>query len=254
MMNNVQNNEGEPVLPAAESEIGAGKDGHVYDRPLEIDLENENDDSLVFIARHINPGSHVLELGVATGYFSRFLSGKLDCTVDGVEMDPAMASQARPFLSQLVVGNLEEMDLSRHFPAAAYDWVVLADILEHLRDPAFVLKQLPGLLRPGGRVIISIPNTAYAGLVLELLGGGLNYREEGLLDRTHLRFYTKSSFTALLQELGYQVESVEPVRLPLERSEFAASLNHYAVPLARYLAARPEATAYQYVFTAAPES
>lgn len=242
-----------PEYPC-ESEPEPRADGHVYDRPLEIDMENENDDSLVFIARHINPGSRVLELGVATGYFSRFLSGKLGCTVDGVELDPQMAGQARPFLSRLVVGDLETMELSGEFPQATYDWVVLADILEHLRDPSLVLKQLPGLLAEGGKVIISIPNTAYAGLILELLGGGLTYRSEGLLDRTHLRFYTRSSFTALLQEIGYTVESAELVRLPLERSEFFPSLSHYAVPLAHYLASRTEAIAYQYVFTAVPRA
>ena len=212
--------------------------------------EMHTDEHFDRIARHIPPGSRVLELGVATGYFSRFLSGKLNCLVDGVEINPVMAARAEPDLNRLVTADLETLDLKESFPQQLYDRIILADILEHLKAPAFVLKQLPALLKEDGQIIISIPNAAYAGLILELLGGGFNYRSEGILDRTHLRFYTQSSFRALLEELGFTVISAEPVKLPLSRSEFFPTLDQIAVPFTRFLTARPEATAYQYVFTA----
>lgn len=226
-------------------------DGPLYQRQEEIDLENSGD-SLALIARHITPGSEVLELGVATGYFSRFLNEKRQCTVDGVEVDPGMAEQAAPWCRRLVVADLERERLADHLPPAAYDYVVCADVLEHLADPDAVLGQLSGMLKAGGRVIASIPNVAYAGLLLSLIEGDLDYRDVGLLDKTHRRFYTRKSSIDLFSRLGFRVEATEPVLLELEASELFEKLNHAVVPLKDYFCSRPEALAYQYVIVAAP--
>lgn len=222
------------------------KVGHRYSRRIDLDSQ----DSLARIARKIKRGSRILELGVATGYFSRFLRKKLECVVDGVEIDPVMAEEAKPWCRKLLVGDLEQVCLSEHFPQRSYDHVVCADVLEHLRDPAYVLEQLPDLLNRNGNVLISIPNIAYAGLILELISGGFSYRDEGLLDRTHLRFFTKTSFLDLLQTLSYTIVEVDRVHLPFEMSEFA-SIVEQADPLLRdRLAALPDSDVYQYIITA----
>lgn len=223
---------------------------HRYSRRIDLDSQ----DSLARIARKIKMSSRVLELGVATGYFSRFLRKKLECVVDGVEIDPVMAEEAKSWCRKLLVGDLEQVCLSEHFPRKSYDHVVCADVLEHLRDPAYVLKQLPDLLNRNGNVLISIPNIAYAGLILELISGGFSYRDEGLLDRTHLRFFTKTSFLDLLQALSYTIVEVDRVHLPFEMSEFA-SIVEQADPLLRdRLLALPDSDVYQYIITAEPSS
>ena len=219
---------------------------HRYSRRIDPDSQ----DSLARIARKIKRGGIVLELGVATGYFSRFLREKLECVVDGVEIDPVMAEEAKPWCRKLLVGDLEQVCLSEHFTKRSYDHVVCADMLEHLRDPAYVLEQLPDLLNRNGNVLISIPNIAYAGLILELISGGFSYRDEGLLDRTHLRFFTKISFLDLLQALSYTIVEVDRVHLPFEMSEFA-SIVERADPLLRdRLIALPDSDVYQYIITA----
>jgi len=109
-----------------------------------------------------------------------------------------------------------------------------------------VLKQLPDLLNRNGNVLISIPNIAYAGLILELISGEFSYRDEGLLDRTHLRFFTKTSFLDLLQTLSYTIEGIDMVHLPFEMSEFG-SIVKKADPLLRdRLIALPDSDVYQY--------
>lgn len=221
---------------------------HVYHREVDI---NDND-SLALIARKISRDSRVLELGTATGYFSRFLKEQLNCTIDGAELDADMAKTAREYCQTLFVGNLEQERLSDHFPPAAYDFVICADVLEHLYNPETLLKQLKALLKPAGRVVISIPNVGYAGLILDLIEGGFQYRDEGILDRTHIRFFTRGSFTGLLSTLGYEVDSVEPVRRALNETEFFGRLDQLPVPLKNYLFARPDADAYQFVFVARP--
>ena len=99
---------------------------------------------------------------------------------------------------------------------------------------------------------VSIPNVGYAGLILDLIAGDFQYRDEGLLDRTHIRFFTRGSFTGILETLGYEVEAVEPVVRAFEDSEFFGRLDLYPVPLKNYLFARPDADAYQFVFVACP--
>jgi SAM-dependent methyltransferase len=221
---------------------------HVYERKIDPD----SGDSLALIARRVTPGSKVLELGTATGYFSRYLKEELGCEVDGIERDAAMAEAARPWCARMVVGDLERERLAQHFPVAAYDAIICADVLEHLYDPAVVISQLGELLKPGGDVIISLPNIAYAGLILDLIEGGFQYRDEGLLDRSHIRFFTRGSFTGYLQTLGFEVEEVVPVRRPLEESEFYGRLDMFPVPLKNYLYAKPDGDAYQFVFVARP--
>ncbi|RLB91148.1 MAG: hypothetical protein DRH50_11380 [Deltaproteobacteria bacterium] len=222
------------------------KVGHIYSRRIDLDSQ----DSLARIARKIKMSSRVLELGVATGYFSCFLQKQLECVVDGVEIDPVMAEESKLWCRKLLVGDLEQVCLSEHFSRKSYDHVVCADVLEHLRDPAYVLKQLPDLLNRNGNVLISIPNIAYAGLILELISGEFSYRDEGLLDRTHLRFFTKTSFLDLLQTLSYTIEGIDMVHLPFEMSEFG-SIVKKADPLLRdRLIALPDSDVYQYIITA----
>lgn len=223
---------------------------HRYSRQIDPDSQ----DSLARIARKIKRSSRILELGVATGYFSRFLQKKLDCVVDGVEIDPVMAEEAKPWCRKLLVGDLEQVCLSGHFPRKSYDHVVCADVLEHLRDPAYVLKQLPDLLNRNGNILISIPNIAYAGLILELISGRFSYRDEGLLDHTHLRFFTKTSSLDLLQTLSYTIVEVDRVHLPFEMSEFASIVEQADPVLRDRLLALPDSDVYQYIITAEPSS
>ncbi|MFA5810310.1 MAG: class I SAM-dependent methyltransferase [Thermoleophilia bacterium] len=224
---------------------------HIYERSEEIDITNSGD-SLALIARQVGEGSEVLELGVATGYFSRFLTERLGCKVDGVEIDPIMAEEARPQCRSLVVADLNEARLADHFPRASYDLLICADVLEHLADPRDILRQAEEMLRPGGMVIMSIPNVAYIGLVLGLLEGEFEYRGEGILDRTHRHFFSRRKLLELLKSSGYEAVQVEPVHLPLEQSEFFERLDHMSLPLTRYLLSRPDADVYQYVVAAKP--
>ena len=187
-----------------------------YDR--KADLEGE--DSLSAIARLIGRGATVLDLGAATGKLGAYLREHKECVCDGVELEPKAAALARSHYRTLLELNLESAILAEHFPAASYDAIVCADVLEHLRDPARVLDQLSPLLAPGGRIFLSIPNIGYAGVIAELLHGQFTYRPTGLLDDTHVRFFTRSSLLELLGKHGLHAVSVTPLHLPIQLSEF----------------------------------
>jgi predicted TPR repeat methyltransferase len=97
-----------------------------------------------------------------------------------------------------------------------FDFVVYADVLEHLVDPADVLKKSKVLLENDGILIISVPNVAHLWVRLQLLMGQWNYTERGILDKTHLRFFTRKSITKLLEENGFEILMLKVTPIPLE--------------------------------------
>src|SRR5215831_8025319 len=124
--------------------------------PHERRIQPESEDFLSQVAHLVPPGVRVLDLESSTGALGRFLREQKGCLVDGLEVDREVTSAARPFYRQVVEADLETCELRNLFPAHAYDVIVCADVLQHLRDPDRVLKQLPELLTPEAKLLLSI--------------------------------------------------------------------------------------------------
>jgi glycosyltransferase involved in cell wall biosynthesis len=153
----------------------------------------------------------VLEIGTATGYLTSEMV-KLGCSVTGVEQDPTMAEIARPYCHEMIVGDMETIDLSKF---GRFDAIVFGDVLEHLRNPREVLQKVHALLTPGGKVLMSLPNVANIWVRLNLLFGNFNYSRVGILDETHLRFFTLQTMKQLAAESGLDVISINATPIPL---------------------------------------
>ena len=233
---------GRPVTAAAATTSTAQ---HVYRR--EVDMGQRS--SLSVLAALVAAGSRVLDLGTGSGSLGRLLQQR-GCRVDGVTLSPAEREAAQDGYERLELLDLEQPGWEQRFERAAYDYVICADVLEHLREPERVLQACHGLLRADGWLLASVPNVAYAGMVLELMHGDWKYGPEGLLDRTHLRFYTRRSFGRLLAAQGWRVERVEPIDLTWYYTEFWTPFDRLPPAVARYLLAQPDASAYQLVFAA----
>ena len=126
--------------------------------------------------------------------------------VAGVELDHRAAVEAKKVLDDVIEGNIETLELP--FIEKRFDCILFADVLEHLIDPLEVLKKTRKFLKTDGSVIASIPNVQYLGLVSQLVEGNWTYQDEGILDRTHLRFYTYHEIIKLFDEAGYIISSV----------------------------------------------
>ncbi len=147
----------------------------------------------------------VLEIGCGAGELGRLLKER-GCFVAGVELVPEAAEAARRHLDQVVTADVEADGLP--FAPGSFDAVIFADVLEHLIDPWRVLREAAGLLAPGGRVIASVPNVQNADVIWRLLRGRWDYRERGILDRGHLRFFTLHGIREMFEQARLAVERV----------------------------------------------
>lgn len=222
---------------------------HVYARELP---ENERD-SLTVLCQWVTAGARVLDLGCGSGALGRHLRERLDCQVDGVTFNPLEADLARPSYRRVEVADLDDCDLLALFKGQKYDYIICADVLEHLKRPERVLAACQHLLAPPhGELLISIPNIGYAGLVADLLQGQFKYRDEGLLDRTHLRFFTRQSLFDFLSHAGWGLLSLDTVERPLADSEFITRFDDLPPSIARFLLSTPDALSYQFIARARP--
>lgn len=158
-----------------------------------------------------NTPVRVLDVGTWNGFLGRELARR-GHQLFGVEKDPHRASEAAGFYCELFVGDVETLP---DLPGAPFDVILCGDVLEHLREPLQVLKHLVCYLRPGGRLFVTVPNVAFIACRLALLFGVFHYRDRGIMDRTHLRFFTKATLGQLLREAGLAVDSIKGLPPPL---------------------------------------
>ena len=213
-----------------------------------IDLGNPNS-SHTQVLDLVGRSKTVLDVGCATGYLARHLASR-DCTVSGLEVEPDRAARAREHVEQVVVADLNVTSIADHFPAGSFEAIVFADVLEHILEPARVLREAVALLSPGGRIVISIPNVSHGALRLALLQGRWEYTDTGLLDRTHLWFYTRKSLLALVAEAGLGVEHlratvVDPLVAPVK-----IDLGGLPRTVIEWVRRQPDALHYQFILSA----
>jgi methionine biosynthesis protein MetW len=145
----------------------------------------------------------VLDVGCATGYLAEAIAAN-ECRVTGIELDTDAAEKASRFCRNVITGDAGDSDVLKQ-AGKSFDYIVCADILEHLADPWMVLSTFHGMLVKDGEVIVSVPNIAYWQMRWKLLLGRFDYTETGLLDRTHLRFFTVRTFIQTAESSGYDL-------------------------------------------------
>ena len=236
------------TIAAHNGETAAEKaDGTRYDFDIDVDSQSTHAKVVRLVGRH----KRVLELGCATGYMSRVLRDH-GCQVVGIELDPVMAARAEAYCDRLIVGDLDLLDLAEELGDDLFDVIVAADVLEHLKDPWAVLRSLRPYLRPDGYLVASLPNIAHGSVRLALLEGHFPYSKLGLLDSTHLRFFTLESLTRLFEEGDFVITHLERQELNIDRSEISFNKDKVPPELLNSLASDPESRTYQYLVLAHP--
>jgi O-antigen biosynthesis protein len=216
-----------------------------------IDLDS--DSVHADVVRLVDEDSRVLELGPATGYMTQAFNAR-GCSVVGIELDPEMAVKAEAFTERMIVGDIDKLDLDAELGEERFDAIVAADVLEHLRDPLRVIVELKKFLKPDGAFVISFPNVAHGSVRLSLLAGRFDYQDIGLLDATHLRFFTRESFEEMLDEADLGLAVLHRHELNLDASEVPVDMESVPVAVREQLESEPDARTYQYVVKALPMS
>jgi SAM-dependent methyltransferase len=161
------------------------------------------------LARIPRSARTILDVGCGAGRLGEAIKARQEAEVTGVELAETPAKAASGRLDRVLVGDVEEMGLP--FATGSFDAIVCGDVLEHLCDPGDFLQRARDWLSANGRLIASIPNVRHHTVVRSLLDGNWTYESAGLLDRTHLRFFTRGMIEAIFQEAGFRVAQIDVV-------------------------------------------
>ena len=161
------------------------------------------------------PPGTVLDVGCGGGATGQLVKDKFPGTrVIGIEINPSAAEHARRMLDRVVCAGVDDIDPARDMPNERISTVLLLDVLEHLYDPWRALQRIQRWLAPGTRVLASLPNLRNLATLSELAGGHFEYTENGVLDVTHVRFFTRASLRDLFGQTGFEVRRITPLTQP----------------------------------------
>lgn len=227
---------------------------HVYERDLLLGAATGSD-SLSLIYALIAPGSKVLDVGAGTGGLGQALKSQKACQVHGLTYNEEELQWLASRYDLALKVDLEKDPLPSEVLEGAYDVIVCADVLEHLRNARDVLHALGRCLGPEGRIVVSVPNVSHLSVLTSLLVGRMPRTHEGLLDATHVHFFERSSLERLCKDAGMAVCAMAAVRKHMSQTEFSR-LDYTALPLhvRQFMELQPDADVYQHVWTLRPAS
>ena len=221
--------------------IGLSKASSRYEPPESVRRSDVYDRNWILLD-WVGNGKRVLEVGCSTGFMSRLMVER-NCIVTGIEVDAEAADEARRYCEDVHVLDLNTCDWIGNIHKKAFDVVLLGDVLEHLADPARVLRQVGDVLSTDGSLVISLPNVVHWATRFKVLMGQFDYQPWGTLDHTHLRFFTLTNARELIESAGYRIIRFHPT--------FGGRMSGYARPVWRLLArSMPGLFAYQFLFEA----
>ncbi|MBQ3514259.1 MAG: glycosyltransferase [Lachnospiraceae bacterium] len=216
----------------------------------DFSLDMNSDNSLSLIARQLEKNKTILEFGPATGRLTKYMKEELSSTVDIVEIDATGYEKAIEFARDGFLGDIESYQWEETFAGREYDYILFADVLEHLRNPEKVLKVCKKYLKDEGRMIVSIPNVAHNSVLHNLLRNEFQYNSVGLLDNTHIHLFTYHSAKAMFESVGMSLVVEDATYIEEVQNEFKYSLKDTNPIEQEVLWIHPFGRVYQFVFTA----
>jgi len=153
----------------------------------------------------------ILDIGCGSGEFGEYLKSKRKVEAWGIEICKEVAEEAMAKLDRVLIGDIENDNIQ--LPPNYFDCIIFNDVLEHLKYPWIVLRKMRDYLKPDGYIVASIPNVRYFNNVKNLLKDKeWTYRDEGILDKTHIRFFTEKGIKDMFNICEYRVVRIEGIR------------------------------------------
>ena len=218
------------------------------DYDFRLDLNTHNTMSL--INRWIDRETVVLEFGPANGRLTKYLKEEKSCAVTIVEIDAESGREASAFAEQSFIGkkegNIENycwMKTSRK-----YDYIIFADVLEHLSNPKDVLKNCCSVLKEQGKILVSIPNMSHNSILISLFNDEFEYDKTGLLDHSHIHFFTNTSFKKMIKNTDLYIYETEPIYSRVGNNEIKNTYEDIPIEVSTAIRKRKPGSIYQYVY------
>nr|WP_281722827.1 class I SAM-dependent methyltransferase [Nitrosomonas nitrosa] len=204
-----------------------------------------------YVVHLVGSSKRVLELGCGPGSITKQLMQHGQCRVTAIELDPEAISKVAPYCEAIMQADLNSAEWPQLLDGTErFDVVVAADVLEHLYDPWTALKRMTHFVSTTGYLVISLPHVGHAAVVSCLINGDFEYRDWGLLDRTHIRFFCLKNIEELFAQAGLKIIEVKYVVKPPEETEFAASWCRLSAAMQDVLKSSDHADVYQVVVKA----
>ena len=219
---------------------------------FKLNIEDKNSAHVQCLSL-IEPNSKVLDVGCAMGILGEYLTCEKKCEVTGVDVIDEFLESARKkgVYKELFKINLDNYNSELDKYTGYFDYILMADVIEHTYNPKEVIEQLKKLLKPDGKLIMSIPNVSHGSIKLSLLANVFRYTEMGLLDKTHIRFFTRETILNLMNESNLQIEDENFVIHSPENVYFEPkNLMKYSSQVLKFVNSDPYSYVYQFVLSA----
>ncbi len=220
----------------------------IIESKYDFDLDMVNTNSLSLIINQIRRGSVVLEFGPANGRMTKYLKEALDCKVYLVEIDEQAGKQALHYGEDLVADDIETYSWLERYENIRFDYITFADVLEHLHDPEQVLIRAKSLLKQDGSILFSVPNLGHNSVLINLMNHEFEYTKVGLLDNTHIHFFTKNSIEHAMNRTGLTVAKRFATYAPTGTTEIETTCDAVAGIDESFWKMRPYGDIYQFVY------
>ncbi len=217
---------------------------------FELDIESNN--SLSIIIRQLKKNATILEFGPANGRLTKYMKEEMNSNVYLVELDERAGKDALKYGVDLVVGDIEAYQWKEQYKDIKFDHIIFADVLEHLRNPLQVLKVAKEFLKEDGTILLSVPNLAHNAVIIDLLNNKFEYNSIGLLDDTHIHFFTKTSLDKMITDAGLFVAKAMATYARVGTIEINNSINDVKDIKPAFWNKRNYGNVYQYVYEVKP--
>lgn len=214
----------------------------------DFDLSLEEHTSVGKIISQIPESSSVLEFGPGNGRMTKYLINEKKCEVSIVEFDPILFEHVMGFAQDGFLGNIEEYKWCDHFAGKSFDFIIFADVLEHLTDSEKALEKASKFLAQNGEILLTFPNLAHNSVLIDLFNNKLDWKQYGLLDRTHNSFYTQKGFEELFDRIGLSIRREDFTYAQVGQNELSASYEDLPEMVRYDFKNRPFGEVYQYFY------
>jgi len=221
----------------------------------EYDFSLDSNTAGAKVLEMVGQGKRVLEIGAGPGSITKYLVEPGKCQVTALERDPEAIKKLALYSQQIY-----EVDLNdKHWPELLgqdekFEVVIAADVLEHLYDPWTTLKLMKGLIDNNGYLVVSLPHTGHNAIIACLLNEDFEYRDWGLLDRTHIRFFGLKNMQSMFEGAGLIIEHAEFIVVRPDETEFSEKWNRLPGHVRNALSENRFGSVYQVVIKARPDT